>query len=259
MDGPVAITREVSPDLAACELTHQARVPIDIGLARAQHRGYVNALSEAGCSIEQLPAEAGMPDAVFVEDTAVVLDELAIMMRPGAESRRGEVAAVARALSRYRRLESIAAPATADGGDVLVSGPHVFVGRSTRTNGEAIEQMRDILAPYGYAVCEAVPRDCLHLKSAATSIGRLLLLVNPGWIDTTVFAGFTCVAVDPDEPAAANALWLADRVIFPSVFPKTAERLRRHGVRVCTVNVAELAKAEGAVTCCSLIVPARQD
>jgi dimethylargininase len=245
----------VSPDLGACELTHLARVPIDIELARAQHRGYEDALADAGCTVEQLPAETALPDAVFVEDTAVVFDELAIIMRPGAESRRGEVPAVIRALSPHRRLESMVAPATADGGDVLVLGKRVFVGRSTRTNTDAIAQMRRTLAPHGYRVCETVARGCLHLKSAATWIGERLLLVNPAWVDTAVFGDVTCVTVDPREPAAANALRLADRVIFPSAFPRTAERLRRHGVRVCTIDVAELAKAEGAVTCCSLIIP----
>ena len=250
----VAITREVSPNLAACELTLQARVPIDIGAARAQHAAYETALGDAGYAIERLPADEGLPDSVFVEDAAVVFDELAIITRPGAESRRAEVPAVAVALERHRRLEFILPPGTVDGGDVLVAGRRVFVGRSTRTNADAIAQMRRMLMPFGYTVCQLDVHDCLHLKSAATALDATLLLVNPDWIPRGAFDGFETIAVDPAEPHAANALRLADRVIFPSAFPRTAERLVARGLRVVTVHASELAKAEGAVTCCSVIV-----
>jgi dimethylargininase len=254
MPAPVAITREVSPDFAACQLTHQSRVPIDIALARAQHQAYEEALRDAGCLVERLPAGADMPDSVFVEDTAVVLDEMGVITRPGAESRRPEVGEVARALGRYRRLACIEAPGTIDGGDALVAGRQIFIGRSTRTNDESIAALRLLLAPFGYAVIDVAVRGCLHLKSAVTLIGERHLLVNPGWIAPSAFSGFTCLAVDPGEPAAANALRLGDRIIYPSAFPRTAERLRACGLYVKTVEVSELAKAEGAVTCCSLIV-----
>jgi dimethylargininase len=253
--GSVAITRDVGPDLAACELTHQARVPIDVELARAQHLAYQRALAEAGCRVERLPAGPGMPDAVFVEDIAIVFDELAVMTRPGAASRRAEVPEVARALERYRPLEFIGEPGTMDGGDVLVAGRRVFVGRSTRTNDTAIGQLGRMIAPCGYTVCVVAVRGCLHLKSAATLVGERLLLVNPEWVDTAQFGEVACVAVDPAEPGAANALRLADRVIVSAAFPRTADRLRAEGLSVQAIEVTELAKAEGAVTCCSLIVP----
>jgi dimethylargininase len=250
----VAITRAVSPSLASCELTHLMRVPIDVERARAQHRAYEQALADAGAIVERLDAGPEMPDSVFIEDMAIVFDELAIVTRPGAESRRVETPAVADALGRYRRLQTIEPPGTADGGDVLVVGRHVFVGRSTRTNEAAIVQMRRILTPLGYTVQDLEVRGCLHLKSAVTSLADDVLLLNPEWIDAGAFEGFTCVEVDPEEPSAANVLRLHDRIIAPASFPLTGARIARHGLRLETVDASEVAKAEGAVTCCSLIV-----
>lgn len=254
MHEPVAITRDVSAGLAACELTHLARVPIDIAAARAQHEGYTAALAAAGYRVEQLPSTAGMPDAVFVEDIAVVFDQLAIITRPGVRSRRAEVAAVADALGRHRELRVIEPPGTIDGGDVLVAGTRVFVGRSSRTNADAVAQMRRILAPHGYRICELSVGDCLHLKSAVTCVGTGVLLLNPDWIDPAAFADFEIVTVDAAEPSAANVLRLRDRVVVASAFPRTADRLAARGLEVVAVDASELAKAEGAVTCCSLIV-----
>jgi len=243
--------------MEACELTHLPRVPIDVELARAQHRAYEQALVDAGYRVERLDTSAEMPDSVFVEDIAVVFDELAIITRPGAESRRRETPAVAEALARYRALHVIHPPGTVDGGDVLVAGRRVFVGRSSRTNDAAIVQMRQLLGPRGYTVCDTVVRGCLHLKSAVTALDDDLLLVNRDWIDAAAFGGFTLVDVDPEEPAAANALRLADRIIASASFPRTADRLARRGLQLEIVEATEVAKAEGAVTCCSLIVDSR--
>ena len=250
----VAITREVSPALGACELTHLERVPIDVELARAQHRAYEQALSDAGYVVERLDAGADMPDSVFVEDIAVVFDELAIITRPGAESRRLETPALVDALARQRPLHTIQAPGTVDGGDVLVAGRKVFVGRSTRTNGAAVDQMRQMLTPFGYRVCEVAVSGCLHLKSAVTAVEDDVLLVNPEWVDLGSFGGFRFVEIDPQEPFAANVLRLDDRLIFSTAFPRTAARLVQLGRRLKLVDASEVAKAEGAVTCCSLIV-----
>ena len=255
----VAITRDISPALASCELTHLPRVPIDVERARAQHREYEQALTEAGCRVERLPSGPDMPDSVFVEDIAIVFDELAIVTRPGAESRRVEMPAMAEALQKHRRLCRIAAPGTVDGGDVLVVGKRVYAGLSTRTNAEAIAQMYEALRPYGYTVCAVNVQGCLHLKSAVTAVGAVgagsddVLLVNPAWISKEVFNGYRLIDVDPAEPMAANALRVGDVVIFPSAFPRTAERLARHGLAIRPVDASEVAKAEGAVTCCSVI------
>jgi dimethylargininase len=251
----VAITRAVSTALASCELTYQARVPIDVESARAQHRAYERALQAAGYRVEQLDSDGTMPDSVFVEDVAVVFDEVAILTRPGADSRRREMPAIAAALAAYRPLQRIEPPGTMDGGDVLVAGRHVFVGRSTRTNDAAMAQLHRILAPLGYTVvATAVREECLHLKSAVTALDDDRLLVNRRWIDPASFDGFRLVDVAPDEPSAANVLRLADRLVVARAFPRTAECLEKLGYRVERVDASELAKAEGAVTCCSLIV-----
>ncbi len=253
----MALTRAVSSGLGACELTHFPRVPIDVELARAQHHAYEQALRESGYVVQQLDAGNDMPDSVFIEDIAVVFDELAIITRPGAASRRAEIPAVADALGPLRRLHTIDPPGTLDGGDVLVVGRRVFVGCSTRTNADAIDQMRRLLTPFGYRVCEVAVRGCLHLKSAVTALSDDLLLANAGWIDKAAFGGLPFVDVDLHEPMAANALRLSDRIIYPTMFPRTAERIAQRGFRLHAVDASELAKAEGAVTCCSLLVDSR--
>lgn len=250
----LALTREVSASLTSCELTHLPRVPIDVDLARRQHRAYEEALVAAGCVVERMGAGPDLPDSVFVEDIAVVFDELAIITRPGAESRRAETPAIVEALGRHRRLEAIQAPGTVDGGDVLVAGRRVYVGRSSRTNADAVAQMRTLLTPLGYTVCDVEVRGCLHLKSAVTAVADDLLLANPEWIVKDPFGGFEFVDVDPAEPRAANALRVGGDVIYPLAFPRTAERLASRGLSLRFVDATELAKAEGAVTCCSLIV-----
>jgi dimethylargininase len=249
-----AITREISPGIARCELTHLARAPIDVDRARRQHDAYEQRLTDAGYSVTRLAADAAIPDSVFVEDIAVVFDELAIVTRPGAESRRAETAAVADVLRPLRTLHCIDAPGTIDGGDVMTVGRHVFIGESRRTNAEAIAQMGAILAPHGFIVTGVAVRGCLHLKSAVTAIADDTLLINRDWAPSEPFRIFRLLDVDPDEPMAANALRLHDRVVYPATFPRTRARLEDRGIRVVDVDVSEIAKAEGAVTCCSLIM-----
>ena len=253
----VAITREVSPSIERCELVHLARQPIDVGVARSQHAQYERCLADLGCRVHSLPAEPDMPDSVFVEDTAIVLDELAIIARPGAESRRPEAASVAHALGAYRRLSRIEAPGTLEGGDVLRIGRVLYVGLSARSNRDGIAQLRSLVGPFGYGV-RAVPiRDCLHLKSAVTQVAAGTLLVNRAWVDVAAFAGMELIDVAPEEPMGANALLIADAVLYPQAHQRTRKRLEGRGLRVRTVDVSEMAKAEGAVTCCSLIVTVR--
>ena len=251
---PIALTRPVSDSLAQCELTHLTRTPIDVDLARAQHHQYERALADLGCQIERLPAEPNLPDAVFCEDAAIVFDELAIITRPGAPSRRPELPSVARALARYRRLATIEAPGTLDGGDVLRVGRTIYVGLSERSNQAAIEQMSAVLSPLGYSVRGVVVTGCLHLKSAVTQVATEALLINREWIDAGVFGRQTLIDVDPAEPYAANALLIGASVIYAAAYPRTLARLQAHKIDVLTVDVSELAKAEGAVTCCSLIL-----
>ena len=249
----LAITRAVSSSLGQCELTHQHRVPIDIDTARSQHAAYEESLSRLGCELVRLPEEPDLPDAVFVEDAAVVLDELAILTRPGAASRRSELGSIRDALAPFRPLRAIEAPATLDGGDVLVVGCEIYVGLSSRTNQAAVAQLRLWLEPLDYRVHELRVRGCLHLKSAITLVAQDTLLINPDWIDAPIGRGHRILEIDPHEPYAANGLLIGESVIYPVTFPLTAERLLSQGIRIEPVDLSELAKAEGAVTCCSLV------
>ncbi|MEW6401140.1 MAG: arginine deiminase family protein [Chloroflexota bacterium] len=249
-----AITRKVSPRFAECEITHIERVPIDLEIARAQHAEYVHALASLGCQIIELPKEADLPDSVFVEDTAVVLPEVAVITRPGADSRKPETESIIRALAPYRPLVHITEPATIDGGDVLVLGKHIYVGLSTRSNDAAIMQLQELLDNYGYVVTGVPLRDCLHLKSAVTRVDDSTLLINKNWVDVSHFASYKLIELDMSEPYAANCLPIKDSVIYPATFPQTCAKLEAHGCKIVNVDVSELAKAEGAVTCCSLII-----
>lgn len=244
----------MSPAFARCELTHLARQPIDWRRAARQHARYERALAALGLLVQRLPPEAACPDAVFVEDTAVVLDEVAVIARPGAPSRRPETATVARALAAYRPVRHITAPGTLDGGDVLPVGRRVFVGASARSNAAGRRQLRALLAPYGYRVIDVPVAGCLHLKSAVTVVADATLLMHREWVDTRSFRGLTLIDVDPGEPFAANALRVGSVVLLPAAHRKTRRRLEARGLEVRAVDVSELAKAEGGVTCCSLVV-----
>jgi dimethylargininase len=250
---PIAITRAVSPSMSDCELTYLPRVPIDVSRAAAQHAEYERVLEDLGCTVQRLPAGPGMPDSVFIEDIAVVLDEIAILTRPGPESRRAESDAVAEALQSCRPLARIEPPGTMDGGDVLVAGRSVFVGCSGRTNAAAIDQMRELIAPLGYDLRPVSVRGCLHLKSAVTALSDETLLMNPAWVLMEEFPGFDLIDVDPREAHGANIVRVMNRLLCSADFPRTHELLFRRGFEAVTVDVSEIAKAEGAVTCCSLI------
>jgi dimethylargininase len=250
----IAFTRDVSPAIAECELTHLQRVSIDVERARAEHAAYERALADEGCEVRRIPSGEEQPDSVFIEDTAVVLDELAVITRPGAESRRAETSAVAEALQAHRRTVEIHSPGTLDGGDVLRVGRRIYVGVGGRTNKSGVDQLRTLTAPHGYTVRAVRFTGCLHLKTAVTLIGVGRLLANPDWIDPTVFDGERVLAIDPLEPFAANALLIGKRVLHGEQFPRTRRILEKAGVRVVPVPAAELAKAEGGVTCCCLLV-----
>ncbi|MCC7198710.1 MAG: dimethylargininase [Gammaproteobacteria bacterium] len=249
-----AYTRAVSPRLAECELTHLPRDPVDVTLAAAEHMAYEALLTQLGATVCRLPPEPQLPDGVFVEDTAIVLGEIAVITRPGAVSRRPETASTATALAAHRPLAYIQAPGTLDGGDVLVAGRQVYVGLSTRSNRTAVDQLAELLGPFGYEVIPVEFGDCLHLKSGVTRVADGLMLLNPDWVDPVTFRGYRAIPVDPSEPNAANALALGGSVIHPQHHSRTRARLESEGLQVAPVAMAELAKAEAGVTCCSLLV-----
>jgi dimethylargininase len=250
---PIAITRALSPSIVRCELTHLKRVPIDFSLAEAQHRRYEECLAELGCKVIRLPVEPELPDAVFVEDTALVLDELAVILNPGAVSRRPETASIALALAPFRKLEYLGHEGTIDGGDVLCVGRSIFVGLTTRSNPPGIERLSRLLKPYDYRVTGVAVKGCLHLKSAVTCVADEILLINRRWVDAQPFSAWKLIEIDPSEPAGANALRIGNHVIYPAAFPLTRGKLERQGISVHAIDLSELAKAEAAVTCCSLI------
>lgn len=252
----IAFTREVSPTIVRCELTHLARIPIDLDRARAQHRGYAAALTSLSCTVRRLPETPDLPDSVFVQDAAFVFDEVAVIARPGAASRRAETATVAAALESLRPVRFIEPHGTLDGGDVVVLGRSVFVGQTARTNPDGARQLAGILDPLGYSVAPITPTGCLHLQTAVTPVADGVILVNQQWIDPRVFGMVEVIDVDPAEPFAANALRVGDALVYPDSFPRTRARLEARGLRVIPVDMSELAKAEAGVTCCCLLVPA---
>jgi dimethylargininase len=248
-----AITRAVSPAIVHCELSFIDRKPIDLAKAQEQHRAYEKLLEKLGANVISLPAEPELPDSMFVEDPAIVLDELAVILPLGTETRRGEAPSLAQALSKFRKLEYVTLPGTLEGGDVLRIGRKLFVGLTKRSNTEGIRQLAAILAPHNYEVLAVPVTGCLHLKSAITSLGRNTLLANRPWFDSAAFAGYEWIDVDPAEPHAANALALGDTIIFPASFPRTRARIEAHGFHVTSLDISELQKAESGLTCSSLL------
>jgi len=251
-----AITRVPSLRLAECELSFLDRQPIDVPRARTQHRAYQDALRAAGAHVVQLPPLDELPDATFVEDTAIVLDEVAILAPMGAATRRAESAAMAEALSVYRPIHWLTAPATLDGGDVLQLGRSLYVGQTPRTNAAAVEQLRNLLAPRGYTVLAVPITQCLHLKSACSRLDDVTVLANPHWIDPAVFAGARVVPVAAAEAWGANAVRVGATVILAASEPQTRAGVERDGYRTAATDVSELQKAEAGVTCLSLVFDA---
>lgn len=252
----IALTRAISPRMADCELTHLERTPIDVARAEAQHEAYERALESLGCQVRRIDPLPEFPDSVFVEDTAVVLDEVALITRPGAESRRGETPSVEAALAPYRRLLRIEAPGILDGGDVLRMGRRIHVGLTGRSNLAAVEQMRTLLAPFDYEVTGVQVTGCLHLKTAVTQVDENTVLLNPAWVDRNALGGVEAIEVHPEEPMGANVLRVGEHLVYPEAFPRTRERLAARGHQPVTLDVSEVARAEGALTCCSLIFTA---
>ena len=253
----IALVRDVSPRLDACELTHQGRVPIETERARSQHREFCRLLKELGVEVERVAALPEYADGVFVEDTAVVLPEIAVLARPGARSRQAEVDSVEPALARYRRLERVLPPGTLDGGDVLTIGKTLWVGTSGRTNPAGRDALARMVAPFGYDVKAVELRDCLHLKTAVTFVPPHFVVVNPAWVATEVWKDLTVIAVDADEPFAANTLTVAGTTLVVSNGPKTEARLRDAGIFTRAVDISELQKAEAGLTCLALIFEQR--
>jgi len=248
-----AITRAVGTALGDCALTFLDRAPIDLARAEAQHAAYNESLRRAGAVVEVLPADAALPDSVFVEDTAVVLDEVAVLTRPGTPLRQREMPVVAAALSTYRKLMRIVAPATLEGGDVLRVGRDFHVGISSRTNGAGFSQFASIVRAFGYRATPIEVKGCLHLKTAVTALDAETLLVNPSWIDAAALPVVRLLVVPPDEPFGANTLVVNGFVHLSARWKRTKELVEKAGFSVTALEMSEFEKAEAGLTCLSLI------
>jgi len=250
----IAITRLPAASIANCELTFIDRIPIDYTKAQEQHRAYCEALESCGVEVLSLSAIDHLPDSVFVEDTAIILDEIAIITPMGIASRRPEPLQNEAAITRYRSLEHITLPATIEGGDVMRLGKAIFVSLSTRTNEAGIEALRTLAAPYGYTVTTMTLRDCLHLKSACTALDDQTILVYGSGVDTAAFEGYKLIEVAADEAGAANVVRANGSILMNSQYPQTAKIVEDLGYPVCAVDTSEFTKAEAAMTCMSLII-----
>ena len=248
-----AIVRLPSPALSRCALTFLDRQAIDFERALAQHAAYVSALRDSGADVRILPPEPDLPDAVFVEDTAVVVDECAVITRPGIDSRRPETETIFAALEAFRPIVRITEPGTLEGGDILRVGRTIFAGQTPRTNAEGTRQLAAALESHGYTVVPIEPSGCLHLKSAVTYIGDETVLVNPDWIEADLFSRWQCVPVAPEEPFGANALLAGDIVHLAASAPRTRQKLEALGFRTEAIDTSEFEKAEAALTCLSLL------
>jgi dimethylargininase len=249
------LTRRPGADMDAVELTHLERAPIDIDRARSQHEGYRKAVSAHGAKLIDLPPLEGYPDSVFVEDMLVALPELFIICRPGAASRRGEVASVVDALPRDRPLRRIDAPATIDGGDVLQIGRTLYVGRSTRTNEAGIADLDRCVRSFGYQVVAIKVTRSLHLKTAASFIPGGAILINPTLVDAGSFGDWPRIEAAPGEPFAGNGLGIGTRLFMQAAHQVTAARVAAAGFPVELLDIREFAKAEAGLTCMSVIIP----
>lgn len=248
-----ALTRGVSPSIGDCKLTFMERDKVDVALATQQHEAYQRCLKQMGVRVTALALMPEAPDAVFIQDTAIVVDEVAVMATMGAACRVGEVESVTEALSTHRACRHLSPPATLEGGDVVRIGRTLYVGDSGRTNREGIKQLSDILAPYDYQVRPVEVKGCLHLSTGCSYLGRDLLLLNPAWVDAAAFQYFDILEVPETEPWAANTIAIGDVVLIPSAFKRTRVLIEEHGFQVVTTDISELQKAEGALTCMSLM------
>lgn len=248
-----AITHKPSPHLNDCELTFLSAQEIDFQKAQIQHENYCQMLSKLGADVITLEENLDLPDCAFVEDTAVVLDEVAIITSMGVSSRRRETEAVEKKLAEFRPVKRIELPAQIEGGDVLAIDKNIFVGNSSRTNAEGINDFREIVNPLGYKVFAVDVLSSLHLTTACTALDDETILINPEWIKAEVFKGFRKINLPQSEPFTANILRINNTICIHSEFTETAENLEKLGYKIESINISEFLKAEAGLTCLSLV------
>jgi dimethylargininase len=254
MSFTLALTHSPSPKMQACERTFVPRLQINYAEAKRQHAAYCDVLRGAGLEVRILHIQPQLPDCTFIEDTAVVLDEVAILASMGTVSRRPEPAAIESVLSESREIEPIHHPATLEGGDVIRIGRTLLVGHSKRTNSEGIVSLSRIADRYGYRVICVPVNGCLHLKTACSALPDGQLLLNPHWIDDAPLEEFSRICIPETEPWGANGISLQSGMIMAAANHLTVDLVRQLGILVQVVDVSEFAKAEGGVTCLSLLL-----
>ena len=248
---PHALVRRPGPLLAEGLLTHQERVPVDTDLAMRQWQRYVDAMRAAGWDVVEVDPADDCADAVFVEDALVVFDDLAVVTRPGAPSRRTETDAAERAAADLGlAIAHITEPATLDGGDVLKVDRTAYVGVGGRTDTPAVDQLAALLGPRGWTVVAVPVTKVLHLKSAVTALPDGTVIGYPDFVDDpSVFARY----VDVPEPSGSHVVQLDDRrLLMAADAPESARRFRAMGYDVVEVDISEFEKLEGCVTCLSV-------
>lgn len=248
-----AITRGVSPNIGACELTYRSRENINYDQAAAQLKRYCELLHRWGVDLVTIPASDSYPDCCFVQDTAIVLDEICVVASMGAVARRGEVSEVERQLSQFRRIRHIVSPAILDGGDVVQVGKRLFVGLSTRTNARGIAAFSRIVEPFGYTVVPVTVSGGLHLTTGCGVVNDETVLLNPRWIDARAFKNLRQLHVPEEEPWAANTIRVDDAVCLEDGAPRTIDLVQPYADIIETLNISEFRKAEGSLSCLSLI------
>lgn len=248
-----AITRGVSRRIAACELTYRSREEINYEKAAAQLQRYCDLLRDWGVDLMPLAASDSYPDCCFVQDTAVVLDEVCVIASMGAPARLGEVSDVEKLVAPFRRIRRIFAPATLDGGDVVQFGKRLFVGLSTRTNARGIAALSQIVEPFGYTVVPVVVNGGLHLTTGCGIVNDETVLLNPRWVDAAAFRSLRQLHVSEAEPWAANTIRVDDAICLEEEAPRTIDLVQPYVGGIDTLDISEFRKAEGSLSCLSLI------
>ncbi len=249
-----AITRAVGDSFPRALSAEVPASPIDVPRARAQHTAYVTALRTFGLAVEVLPADEDYPDGCFVEDTALVAKGVALVTRSGAPSRRGETPPVRAALARRGlRIETTDAPATIDGGDCMALDDRILVGLTARTNEAGLARVRAVFEPLGLRVIGVPVREVLHLKCACSPLGDGRVLLADGALPREPFAGLEVVTVPPEELYAANVLAANGHVIVAQGYPVTRARIEATGLVVHVIETTEFKKADGSLTCLSIL------
>ena len=249
----MAITRGVSRRIDACQLTHRSREPVNYEKACVQLEQYCELLSNWGVNLLPVAASDSHPDCCFVQDTAVVLDEVCVIASMGADTRLGEVSEVEKLVAPLRKIRHIFLPATLDGGDVVQFGKRLFVGLSTRTNARGIAALAEIVERFGYTVIPVVVTGGLHLTTGCGIVNDETVLLNPRWLDAFAFSGLRQLYVPEDEPWAANTIRVDNNVCLEAGAPQTVDLVQPYAGNIAMLDISEFRKAEGSLSCLSLI------